>query len=600
LSVWDQNSPGPHGLGFFEPQNVPRGACPTVMTASAGPQSSCPVLNYFTGGPGFLSTIDMNSYQSHAIFTDLLQAAGHHVIKAGAEASYADYTHVKAYSGGDAYQENTNGFNSPPYGWSDYRNYAFMTSPDHPFIQPYEQAHSDTLGWAAFLQDSWQIFDKVTLNVGVRYDGQIVYGTEGQVGLSLPNQWAPRVGLIYDFTQQGRSKIYANYARYYEGYTLDMADRSFPSESNVFTYHDGACSTSITPSSPATQTGPCTTNSNRLQVNNAYAPSRFYQPTGGTPETIDPNLMPQATDEFVLGGEYEVFPDARVGISYTHRDMVHVIEDMSDDEAKTYFVSNPGYGLASDFPKATRNYDAGTVYFQKTFSNTYLVQASYTLSRLYGNYAGLFRPETGQLDPNITSDFDLRSLLPNQTGNLPGDTTHVIKVFGAKDFYLPAGQDIVLGLSFKASSGEPIEAFGAHVLYGPNEVFLVPRGTGGTLTTRDVNAKNYGQITTEREDWTYDIDMKLGYNVRLTKNTVLGITMDMFNVFDFQGVTSRDETYTLSDVLPCQGGTLPTCVHHSVLVTEAFNPKTEVNPNYGNPTSYQAPRQFRFGARVTF
>ena len=129
------------------------------------------------------------------------------------------------------------------------------------------------------------------------------------------------------------------------------------------------------------------------------------------------------------------------------------------------------------------------------------------------------------------------------------------------------------------------------------------------LTTTNTSASNYGEITTQRNDWIFDVDMKLGYSVRLTKDTVLGLTMDIFNLFDFQGVTSRDETYTLSDVFPCQSGTLPTssswtaangCVKHSVQTTIPFNPKTEVNPNYGNPTSYQAPRQFRFGARVTF
>jgi hypothetical protein len=173
--------------------------------------------------------------------------------------------------------------------------------------------------------------------------------------------------------------------------------------------------------------------------------------------------------------------------------------------------------------------------------------------------------------------------------------------------------DILVGLTYQGDSGSPLNAYGAHVLYGPNEVFVIPRGTGGTLTTRNVADKNYGQITEQRNDWVHDIDLKLGYSIRFTKDTVLGLTMDVFNLFDFQAVTSRDETYTSSFVFPCTAGTLPTasnwtaagsngCVKHSGggLTGTPFNPKTEVNPNYGNPTSYQAPRQFRFGARVTF
>ena len=375
--VWDQNTPDFHQLQNFAGAtgySLPSGACSTVntfggvnaLTRTANPASTvgtCPVPSYVTGGPGFLSQQVTDSYQGRAIFTDLLQAAGHHVIKAGIDGMYNDYSHYKAYSGEDLIQEST--INPSFYTFSDSRNYGFATAPDQPFFQPYEKAHSDTLGWGAFLQDSWQIFDKVTLNVGVRYDGQIIYGTEGQVGLTLPNQWAPRIGVIYDFTQQGRSKIYANYARYSEGYTLDMADRSFPSESSVLTYHAGSCApttTSAPPSSPTASgaTGACSVNSQRVQLNGPYAPSKYVIPLGGTPETIDPNISPQSTEEFVVGGEYEIFSDARLGVSYTHRDMIHVVEDMSNDEAKTYFVGNPGYGIASGFPKATRNYDAFT------------------------------------------------------------------------------------------------------------------------------------------------------------------------------------------------------------------------------------------------
>ena len=79
----------------------------------------------------------------------------------------------------------------------------------------------------------------------------------------------------------------------------------------------------------------------------------------------------------------------------------------------------------------------------------------------------------------------------------------------------------------------------------------------------------------------------------------LAITMDIFNLFGFQAATSRDQRYTASDVLPCQTGTVPTCIKHSDDKTP-FDPKTEVNPNYGKPTQYQDPRQFRFGAKVTF
>ena len=70
---------------------------------------------------------------------------------------------------------------------------------------------------------------------------------------------------------------------------------------------------------------------------------------------------PQSSDEFVVGGEYEVLANTRIGATYTRRDLNSVIEDMSRDDGNTYFIGNPGQGFATDFPKPVRNYDAVTL-----------------------------------------------------------------------------------------------------------------------------------------------------------------------------------------------------------------------------------------------
>ena len=41
---------------------------------------------------------------------------------------------------------------------------------------------------------------------------------------------------------------------------------------------------------------------------------------------------------------------------------------MSNNDGQTYFIGNPGEGIADSFPKAKRTYDAVTVAFTKTFS----------------------------------------------------------------------------------------------------------------------------------------------------------------------------------------------------------------------------------------
>jgi len=210
---------------------------------------------------------------------------------------------------------------------------------------------------------------------------------------------------------------------------------------------------------------------------------------------------------------------------------------------------------------------------------------SYTWSHLEGNYPGLFRPENSQLDPNILSDFDLISLLKNRSGLLPYDRTHAIKLFGAKEFTFSNDLSASIGLSYRGNSGTPISAIGAHELYGPNEAFIVDRGSMG------------------RTPWVNNIDSNVGVNYRLSKTNVVSLSLDVFNIFNFQGVTAVDQNYTNVAVLPIEGGKVDGELTPDK-VTRAADGKplaeADRNLNYKNPTQYQTPRQIRLGLKYTF
>lgn len=560
---------------------------PAAQTATLVP---CGVTTYLSGGPDFIDEASLDRVQLKTVVTSLFEGAGHHVIKGGLDAEFMAYEHTKAWSGRGRFRESTNGRT-----FTDQRNYGFLTGPEVGDYVIQESvstsSYSTTIG--GFLQDSWSILDKVTLNLGLRYDAQYLISDDGKIGMALPNQWSPRVGVVYDFTQEGRSKLFVNFARYYESVPLDVVDRSLGDERSISSTHTGSThpdaladpSLGCDPRDPAQANGPaCQGNQNRRRTGAAYDPSQYWVPSGGSKIPIDPDVSPQSSDEFVLGGEYEVIQSGRVGVQYTKRWMNNVIEDMSRDEASTYFIGNPGKGIASDFPEAVRDYDAVTFYFQKAFADLWLAQVSYTVSYLRGNYAGLFRPETAQLDPNINSDFDLKSLLVNREGPLSGDSTHDFKVFGAKAFEIPGGMVLDLGLTFRTRSGGPTNLTGAHVLYGADEIFILPRGEG------------------ERLPWVHNFDGHIGYAFDLAKDSQLTLSMDVFNLFNFQEVTQIDQRYTNEDVAePCIDGSksdLPSCIQ--LASGEAFDDRLHKNPNFGNPTIYQTPRTFRFGARVTF
>jgi hypothetical protein len=481
------------------------------------------------------------------------------------------YDSARGYSGGTLYRESTNG----AY-FQDYRRYGYLTGPDDVVSLPTLEWRTFSTTIGGFVQDSWAIMDRVTLNAGIRYDAQHLFGGDGRLSLSLPNQISPRVGVVWDPTQEGKAKIFANYARFYQSVPLNLADRAGSGEPSVAHRYDAA---SCDPSDPDSQATDCVSGAaSRLPTGGPGDPDHYTISVGAGKTAIDPKLQPQSSDEIVAGGEYEVLPGAKLGLSYSHRWFNRVVEDMSRDEAATYFIGNPGYGIAKDFPKGRRIYDSVVLYFDKRFSKNWLLSGSYTLAFLRGNIAGLFRPETGQLDPNITSDFDLISLLDNRFGPLPGDNRHNIKVFAAGEIPLGKGHTLMLGGGFRASSGGPTNVLGSHSIYGPGESFLVSRGGG------------------ERLPWVVRLDTNIGYRKYFSRDLSMDFTMDVFNVANFQSVVAIDESYTFSDVAPIEGGSLEDLQTHTDVTGE---PIIE-NPNFGNPTAYQSPRLFRFGVRLNF
>ena len=96
--------------------------------------------------------------------------------------------------------------------------------------------------------------------------------------------------------------------------------------------------------------------------------------------------------------------------------------------------------------------------------------------------------------------------------------------------------------------------------------------------------------------WVFRLDTNTGYRKYFSEDMSLEVTMDVFNVVNFQAVTGTDEIYTFSDVVPIAGGAMADLDSH----TDVNGEPIVENPNFGNPTSYQTPRQFRFGVRLNF
>ncbi|MET0340919.1 MAG: TonB-dependent receptor [Polyangiales bacterium] len=554
-----------------------------------GGDPRCPVSQYAYGGPQPLTDDKSDRVQAREVATFVTPGLGHHIVKAGAEVEFTRIENQRSYPGGVILQESASGRNV-----SDFRRLGAMTGPDEAYTINLLKYKVSTVSVGAFLQDSWSIMDKVTLNAGFRWDTQSLFADQGR-GLVLPNQWSPRVGMIYDPTQRGFSKLFVNYAIYYQSLPLNIMSRAGSGEPQVRASRPRAVCDALT-----VGTGQCD-NPDTLNTGLTNGPSDpnqkwVYLSSGRL--AVDPDLKPQSTNELTAGGEYEIIRNGRVSATYIRRWMRNVVEDMSRDEGTSYFLGNPGRGIATDFPEAERTFDAGILAFTKTFSSNYLIQASYTLSQLKGNWEGLFRAQTGQLDPGTNSDFDLVDLTKNRKGFLAGDRRHELKFFGAYNIEFSKEHNVNVGASYRARSGAPTTPLGRHVLYGNGEVFLLPRGTG------------------ERMPWIHNVDLNVSYAFLKTQKQSLSVTCDVFNLLNLKGIIRRGTGYTTRPVLPIEGdqakdpyvGGDRNRIDPNRILPADQDPEERARPfgeqdrqlTFGAPLEYQAPITLRVGLKSTF
>ena len=590
------------GVTFVSPQNLnefpgdPALTDPNLAAICNGPNGGvqCAVNNYAQGGPGFLKTTTNDRIQGKFVLTYFLNALGHQTWKAGADVEWLSYQSDIGYSGSDAYF----GY-GPPSGngqvYLSVRNVGYLSGPDQAVLEPYQNQNPTAIIPGAFIQDSWNIMDKVTLNVGVRWDSEYIFNNTGELGLALNNEWSPRIGLIWDPTYQGKSKIYASYAIYYEPVPLDLADRSLIGNESLEAFHLSGCN------NPAITGRPCSVAPGPNLAGGGAGPNQYWIAIGADKELIDPGIVPETTDEVSAGAEYEIFPNARLGVNYTHRGLSRLIEDYSNNQAVSYVLGNPGYGIASSFVQPARIYNGYTVSLTKTFADHWQAQVSYTYITLNGNVDGSFSPYYGQLDPNINATYDLPQFLINGFGPLFADIQNRIKAFASYEFVFSPVWGLTLGGAYTGHSGAPISALGGDVLYGANTVFIIPRGSYGWLP------------------WVNQFDLHATVNIGLGGDMHLSIGADCFNVIGSQQVTAVDNSWVQpgnTAVRAIPNGTVAqlkagplvnpsngTAYPNSGTASPGgpmYAPNGILNANFGHATAYQAPRTFRFLARFTF
>src|SRR5205814_2097534 len=127
----------------------------------------------------------------------------------------------------------------------------------------------------------------------------------------LDNNWSPRLGLTWDPSGTGRSKVYGHYGRYYAQVPNDLAARTLSADAGIGADYFDAALTQPIP--------------NGVLAGNT---TTHYSIAGANADQVDPNVRSSYYNEYIAGFEYQI-GGATMGVRYVHRNIGRALEDVS-------------------------------------------------------------------------------------------------------------------------------------------------------------------------------------------------------------------------------------------------------------------------------
>lgn len=470
--------------------------------------------------------------------TYYLNLAGEHAWKAGVQFIWLhenyDYTpnapRINLYwnrsssfgRGTYGYYIIRHGYNSYPYGWA-------------------WNIHSNN--WALYLQDSWTISNRLTINLGVRTEYEYIPSFDPTYDITpikfdFKDKLAPRFGLVYDVFGDSSLKLFGSFGIYYDVMKLYLAEGAFGGfkwKNSYFALNELDW-TQI--AANFVNTGNFEDLADQAPGTNQYLGTiDFRYPSF---DAVDPSMKPVSQMEVSFGAEKKILEDLSFSARAVYKHLIRTIEDIGAYQevapgqfAEVYMFANPGYGWArpeskggilSDaywpMPKAKRDYYGLNLALEKRFSHNWQGGINYTLSRVQGNYGGLASSdESGRVSPNVERYFDYWFMPFKADGSvlggpLPQDRTHYIKAYGSYAF--PFG--LTIGVTAYARSGLPLST-----RINLCNAYMWPNG--------------YGDLG--RLPWNVWADVYAEYTLRFAGKYGVGINLQVNNITNTKSITNK-------------------------------------------------------------
>jgi outer membrane receptor protein involved in Fe transport len=382
-----------------------------------------------------------------------------------------------------------------------------------------------------YLQDNWSVNDRVTLNLGVRYDhtagdiqpmdsqttllGINTTFPSAPANVSYPgipdliafNNVSPRLGMTIRLDASGRTVFKTNYARLYGKLATSMFNSKSPGNtpSDTERYNPATGRYDIPISIVNNQINFAIDSGLRNQYTDQYFVGMERQLVAGM--GVDASFVIKKEGDFIrlndVGGTY-----APIAINNVFRGVTYPVtayNRTSASAASLFEVVN-----RSDFQQS---FKAFFIQLNKRFSNAWQAQASYTWQDAEAFATGTVTGSTQQDFSSLSSTAGFGRTpndLINAYGPTPTNSTHSVKLSST----CRAPLDVVVGARYSYESGRPFgRLITARLSQGNVAILAEPRGA------YYMDAVN-------------DLQIRIDKDFKLPSRQALRLSLDMFNIFD--------------------------------------------------------------------
>ena len=459
-----------------------------------------------SNGPVWPWFYDVTRHQVNATFTHFADnlLAGDHEFKIGVQFNRGTSDTYGGYGGGKYY-------------------YDYAGEPYYLYVQDTNRYGGTVVNVGGFIDDSWKVGDRLTINLGLRYDHHNAYipafplmsnfEETGETGIGIDDlivwsSFSPRIGLAFQLTSDQKTLLKASFGRYYVYPYIANWEWPGPNAPTFYTYWW-----------------------------NGEDWELVYELPGEAGYAMDPEIKNPYYDQFSLGLTRELAANLSMGATYIYKNgkdpfgyedrgsTYEQVTRVSEDNGQTYQAWN---WVGGDFDYWLTNPDGwGQTYhgvileLNKRYANNWLMNASVTWSKAEGL----------NLSSRSTGSYGMSQSLVWYTGQYGADPNDLINAKGPLNLDKRWMVKVSVGYNF------PFD-----VLFSANYLYQSGRPTHKVDRIPDLNQPGTISIQAEpkgleRFDDQHLLNLRVEKSFNLYKTARLSVMGDVFNLLNDDTVT---------------------------------------------------------------